>query len=442
MTPASSATERGGRRLNWRQVRILYLRELRGAFRERTIVLNSILIPVFLYPFLLWLALTGMTFVMGQTEDFRSRVVVPEWPQGQAKLRHRLERNERVQLLETRDAASEIENRIKEGEIDALVEFLPATNGGAALAGNFLARITFNQAKERSVAAKERLTELIERYRGEWLKREAAKHGLDAAAWQGFTMTTRNLASKKQMGSFILGLIAPIIFVVMVAIGCFYPAVDALAGERERNTWETLMSTAASRLSLMTAKYLYVASLGALAGMLNLLAVMLTLRPIFGPLLDRAGQTLECSIPLTALPVMLVAGILLAGFIAAGMMLFATFARTFKEGQAMVTPFYMLIMVPVMFLQVPGLQFSVPLACVPIVNITLMVREALSGTFHWAPMGVTLLVSLLLIALSIRLATFILQFEDVMVGSYNGSFFKFLKQHALNPAKSPKGTPE
>ncbi|HWI59331.1 MAG TPA: hypothetical protein VNZ22_19040, partial [Bacillota bacterium] len=207
---------------------------------------------------------------------------------------------------------------------------------------------------------------------------------------------------------------------------------DALAGERERNTWETLMSTAASRLSLMTAKYLYVASLGALAGMLNLLAVMLTLRPIFGPLLDRAGQTLECSIPLTALPVMLVAGILLAGFIAAGMMLFATFARTFKEGQAMVTPFYMLIMVPVMFLQVPGLQFSVPLACVPIVNITLMVREALSGTFHWAPMGVTLLVSLLLIALSIRLATFILQFEDVMVGSYNGSFFKFIKQRALN----------
>src|ERR1017187_1865366 len=86
------------------------------------------------------------------------------------------------------------------------------------------------------------------------------------------------------MGAFMLGLVAPIMFVVMVALGCFYPAVDCIAGERERNTWETLMSTAASRLSVVAAKYLYVASLGGLAGILNLLVIAATLRPVLAPL--------------------------------------------------------------------------------------------------------------------------------------------------------------
>ena len=230
------------------------------------------------------------------------------------------------------------------------------------------------------------------------------------------------------MGAFLLGLIAPVLFVVMVAVGCFYPAVDCIAGERERNTWETLMSTSASRLSVVTAKYLYVASMGGLAGILNLLAIMATLRPVFAPLMARTGQTFDCAIAPGALPVAAVAALLLAGFVAAGMMIFASFARTFKEGQAMITPVYMLTIVPIVFLQVPGIQFTLPLACVPIANVTMMVREALSGVFHWPQIALAVASSLLVIALCLRLATFLLQFEDVVLGSFNGSINKFIRQ--------------
>jgi len=191
------------------------------------------------------------------------------------------------------------------------------------------------------------------------------------------------------------------------------------------------MSTAASRLSVVTAKYLYVASLGAVAGALNLVAVILTVKPIFGPLFAQAGRSIDYTIPMAALPVALTAGLLLAGFIAAGMMIFAAFARTFKEGQSMITPFYMLILIPVVFLQAPGLQFSLALACVPIVNLTLMIREVLTGTFHWPAIGVSLLVSLTLIGLCLLLASYVLQFEDVITGSYGGSFGRFLKERVL-----------
>ena len=46
-------TQRGQGRLYWRDVWVLYAREMRAALREKTIVLNSLFIPVFLYPLLL-----------------------------------------------------------------------------------------------------------------------------------------------------------------------------------------------------------------------------------------------------------------------------------------------------------------------------------------------------------------------------------------------------
>ena len=57
--------------MDWRQVGLLYRREIRAALREKSIVINSILIPAFLYPFLLWAVLNGILFATGQGEKAR-----------------------------------------------------------------------------------------------------------------------------------------------------------------------------------------------------------------------------------------------------------------------------------------------------------------------------------------------------------------------------------
>jgi sodium transport system permease protein len=413
---------------------VLYRREIRSALRERTIVINSILIPILLYPFMMWAMFTGITFVQGQTEGYVSRIMVTAWPGGHAALRREIERDSKIQLVPVTDPAR-AEQQVRSGDLDAVAAFLAAAPAATSLVDNFQLRVTFNKSKERSAAAMDRLTAILGRYREGWLQREASTRGVTPADWQVFVLESRNLASNKQMGAFLLGLMLPLFFVIMVAVGCFYPAVDATAGERERNTWETLMTVAASRGSIVTAKYLYVATVGGVAGLLNLTAMTLSMKPILAPLLAKTGEVLEFSMPVGAVPVLAAAAVLLAGFVAAGMMIFASFARTFKEGQSMITPFYMLIMVPVMFLQVPGLEFSLLLAAIPVVNVTMMVREAISGTFHWPQIAVTVGVSLAVVAALLRLATFILRFEDVMIGSYGGRLATFVQERVLKGAK-------
>jgi len=419
----------------WRAVLILYRREVVSALRERTIVVNSILVPIFLYPFLLWAMFTGITFVQGQSEGLASRVAVAAWPDGHDGLAREFADEERVRLTDRVPAGADA--RIRDGDLDALVEFLPPATAG--LEGNFRVRVTYDESKERSGIAKDRVTAAIDRYREAWLKREAETRAVAPARWEGFAIERRNVATGRDMGRFLLGLMLPLFFVVMVAIGCFYPAVDATAGERERGTWETLMSVAASRTSIVTAKYLYVATFGCLAGTLNLAAVTLTMRPVLAPLLERTGEQMEFSVPLAALPVMIAGTLLLAAFVAAGMMMFAAFARTFREGQSMITPFYLLILLPVMFLQTPGIQFSMPLAFVPVVNVTMMVREAVTGAFHWPQIGVTIVVSLAVVAACVYAASLVLRFEDVVMGSYTGGLAGFLRERVLGRGRRPRG---
>src|SRR5690606_8595726 len=73
-------------RIHWGDVKVLYVREMRAALRERAIVINSIVLPIVLYPVLLWLMFTGLTFVQGLAEGFDSRVVLRGLPDAHAEI--------------------------------------------------------------------------------------------------------------------------------------------------------------------------------------------------------------------------------------------------------------------------------------------------------------------------------------------------------------------
>jgi len=419
----SSGNDREGR-IRIHDIRLLYLREIRSALRERNILVNSILLPIFLYPLILWLAYTGITFVGGQTEGLTSRVVLLNLPTEHRDLEKLLKEADRVQLRSSVNPDSEV----RAGTLDAIVEFSPPSRAGSRLEGNFSARITFDGSKDRSRMARTRVSDLISRYRDRFLEVESERLGLSRSELQQFWIDTQNVASSRQMGQFLLGLMLPLFLIIMLAVGCMYPAIDSTAGEREKSTWETLMTIATPRVNIVIAKYLYVATMASLAGILNLTAMVSSMSAILAPILEDRTEEFTFRIPLTAIPLILLVTILLALFVAAGMMILASFARSFKEGQSLVSPFYIAIFLPVMFLQVPGLNLTPGLALIPIVNVALVFREAIAGTFQWAWIGVTILIELLCITASLMLAVRILRYEDFLLGSYGGNMGRFIKE--------------
>jgi sodium transport system permease protein len=418
---------------NARDVWVLYLQELRSALRERNIVIYSVLLPLLLYPVLMWVVFSAITFVRGQTEGFVSRIALVGLASEHDALRQRLADDDKVQLVDLGGLAPA--DAIREGRLDVAAEFVSEPLAGGS-EPNFRATLTFDSSKDRSAAARERFDEHLREYRADWIEREGARHGVPATEWQQFAVATVNTASQRDIGAFVLKILLPTLLIVMVALGCFYPAIDTTAGERERSTWETTMTLAASRSSVVVAKYLYVATLGVVAGLLNVTAMVVTMGPVFAALGPSAGQTVAFRIPLSAIPVVAFGAALIALFIAAGMMIFAAFARSFREGQSMVSPFYFLTMLPVMFLQSPDVEFSATHAFIPVVNVALMFRDAIGGVFQWPLILVTVLVEVATILTCLGIARRVLQFEDVLMGSYNGSFFKFVRERLLGKERA------
>ena len=424
--------------MNLRDIRILYFRELRSALRDRTIVTASILVPILLYPLILWLAYTGFTFVSGQSANLKSRVMLKNVPALHLLLQQQLRSDPDIEVTTVLDPESGVRN----GTLDAMVEFMPP-NDPSAMEANFRAKIMYDESRDRSGTAESRIEEKIRDYRKKDLERRAGLLGVSRAAFQNLWIDSENVSSNRQMAQFFLGLILPTFLLVMLATGAMNPAIDATAGERENSTWETVMTLATSRSNVLVAKYLYVATMSFTAGVLNLIAMIFSLRTMLAPLFRSSGADIPLSIPLGSIPVIVLGTGLMALLVSAVMMILASFARTFKEGQSMVSPFYVVIMVPLMFLSAPGTEFTPKLALIPIMNVTMMFREAIQGIYHWPLIGITVAVELTCIAAAMLVATHLLRVEDLVTGTYSGSFVKFALER-IKPIKPIKrrGSPQ
>lgn len=423
--------------MNWSEIGILYRRELRSALRERMIVVNGILIPIFMYPILLWAAFTGVTFVQGINEGFVSRIAVENAPPAAHRaLLDTLRGLDDVELIgvtgdTTSAAGADAEPRawddaLASGDVDAILSFRAID--GASLADNFAVDVRYDRAEERSRRARSRIERVVSDYRADWVAREGEALDLDEAERTVFAMAGQNVSTNEDIAQLVLGRMLSIFLVIMVALGCFVPSVDTTAGERERSTWETLMTVSASRTSIVTAKYLYVATLGIVAGLLNVTAMMVSVGAVVRPLLEGNDEAISFAIPWLAAPVMLAGAVALALFFGAAMMILAAFARSFKDGQAMVTPVYWLIFVPLLLGDQTDVNLGPGTALIPIGNVTMMIRDAIGGVFLWPWIGVTLLVTLTLVVLLLLLARQILKFEDFLLGSFDGSFWRFMKE--------------
>jgi len=449
--------------VNRRDTWILYTRELRSALRERTIVVNSILMPIFLYPVLLWVMFSAQVFVQGLNEGFTSRVVfttpvplphttfldtlraresvvvVGRGGEGVAEAQGpsaRLEGNAPATLEVIPE--SEALARLAAGEVDAVVAFLPPETEGRALDDNFRLQVRYDGAETRSARARSRVEAAAAAYRDGWIVREAEARGLGESERSQFVLSLRDVSTADDIGAVLLGQMISFFMVIMVALGCFIPAVDTTAGERERSTWETLMTVSASRASVVASKYLYVATLGIAAAVLNVVALFLSMGAVVRPLMETAGEEITFNIPLVAIPVMMAGAGALALFFAAAMMILAAFARSFKDGQAMVQPVYWLVLLPLFLGQQTDRNLNPVIASVPVANVSMMIRDAIGGVFLWPYIAQTLLVTLATVLLCLAAARWVLRFEDFLIGSFDGSLWRFLRDHRR---RTPGGAP-
>lgn len=389
--------------------------------------MHGILLPVLLYPALLWVEASALVFVTGLAERTPARLAVEDPPGAHAALLDSL-RARGAEILSVPSA--EALALLREGRVDAVVAFPPAGDEAAALPDNFRVFVRYDGAVARSRRARDRVEGAVEGYREAWTLREATLRAVPRASVAPFEVRLANVSSREDVATELLSLTIPLFLVIAVALGCLVPAVDTTAGERERGTWETLLSTGATRTELVAAKYLHVAAFGAAAGVLNATAMTVVVGPVLGSLgLGEPGPGGAGAFTLSGSTWLVMVGgaALLALFFAAIMMLLAGFARTFKDGQAMVTPVFYLALLPLLLGRSPERTLTPALALLPVANVAMAIRDAIRGIFLWPLVLLALATSLVLVVLCLRLAADLLGREDFVLGTHRGGPLAFLR---------------
>lgn len=225
-------------------------------------------------------------------------------------------------------------------------------------------------------------------------------------------VSERIFVAQESGGSAALSLL-PLILLLMTVTGGVYPAIDLTAGERERNTLETLISLPVPKIRLLLAKFVAVVTVTMLTGLMNLLAMFVTLYSLQldTALLGQNGFTLGLAAKLFCVLSVF------ALFYSAVLLLLTSSARSFKEAQAYLIPLLLLSIGPGLIILLPGWTLGHGSSVVPLVNILLLSRDLLVGQASLVPAVVTMLSTVLYGLAVLALAAQIFGTDAVAVGS-------------------------
>jgi sodium transport system permease protein len=90
------------------------------------------------------------------------------------------------------------------------------------------------------------------------------------------------------------------------------------------------------------------------------------------------------------------------------------FAKSYKEAQSYVAPMIFVVIMPAVVGMLPGIDLNVRLALVPILNLSLVCKEMLSGIWHWNYIGIIFGSSCVYAAIALVLAVKMFNREDVI----------------------------
>lgn len=431
--------------MTWRNVRLILTREIRDQLRDRRTLFMIFVLPVLMYPLLGMIMFQFMQFMKEEAtkvlvagvealpttpalvtgEQFAS-----QWFSDVAKadLLH-VTRDERQPTLD------EAKQLVAEGKFEAVVivpadfskrldEFRarlkhpkpatpspsdtpnapkPATPSPSAPPASPIPspEIIYSTAKEKSQLAFLRVSRVLQNWNEEIVRENLKQSEIPVAALQPFQFAEYDAAESEQRNAAVWSKILPFLLLIWALTGAFYPAIDLCAGEKERGTLETLLSSPAQRSEIVWGKLLTVMVFSVATALLNIASIGITGAAVSTHLPELGPP------PAWATGWLVIALLPMAAMFSALCLALAAFAKSTKEGQYYLMPLLLITLPLVVLPLAPGVELNLGNSLIPVTGVMLVMRSMLEGEYAKALPYVppVILVTMLCCQLSIRWAT-------------------------------------
>jgi sodium transport system permease protein len=376
--------------MNLRDTLTVYRKELRDALRDRRTLMSMFLVPAVIMPAILFFfgAATHQVLKKARAEP---PVVAVLGGEDSPAVRAAMDAHPGWIV---KDAPDDWRERIADKRLRAVVEIPADFQASLAMNSPAEVKIYHYEGEFKSGYAVGELREFFINFRERTLAARLKERGLPSGFARPFEIRTENVAPPEKVGGNTFGGFIPYLLILLSFTGVIYPAIDLMAGEKERGTLETLLCSPAARIDLVLGKFLLVLTVSLTTVACSLISMALTVLVGGLALIGSGGVARELAAGAAGtsnLPMIDPLGLLgvvvlvlpLTVLFAATALTISLFARTQKEAQTYLAPLVAVVILPAVAGLLPGVELNATLALVPVLNVALACKALVSGEWPW-----------------------------------------------------------
>jgi sodium transport system permease protein len=401
--------------MNFQNVGIVYRKELTEWLRDRRTLISTVVVPLLAFPILMVGMTTLISVMIGKAEKETPKIMVlggEDSPQVLEKLR----KDDKLEIVQS---SEDWKKRISEKEIRAAVEIPKGFDSALVRGEEQRVNIYYYEGEIKSGFGADHIADFFKDYRDSIITSRLSDRNLPASLIKPFSVMKENVAPPEKVSGAALGGLLGYMVILLSMTGAIYPAIDLTAGEKERGTMETILSSPISRVDLVLGKFFLVLSASLTTAILSIISMGTSFYAVgkSGAISEKGAAVLQLHVGLATVLSVLLMALPLAVLFAAALLTIALFAKSYKEAQSYLTPMTFIVVIPAVASLLPGVELTPKLALLPILSTSLVCKEIVAGTFHWNYILLILLSSSVYAAGALFLAVKMFQRESVLFRS-------------------------
>lgn len=407
-----------------KMMKAIFKKEMIDILRDKKTLFMGIILPLILYPVIMIVMTQIMTMSMTSVANKEINIAFEKTPNKDLITtieNYTDEDTVGINIVDTKDYKKDLD----EGNIDAYIGVK-----GENKIENY--KIYINSSKENSSNVSSMLESIFITYKEDKVKNKIEESRLDVnETLEPVVYSTVDVAENEEVAGFLLGQILPFILIMGVLLGAIYPAIDSMAGEKERGTLETLFTLPITNLELVMGKYLAVSLCAIVTAILNVASILMTFMYILitGKL---SGQLFSDSFNMYALAgplfITMICVCLFAMVVSAVSMCVCSLAKSFKDAQNYITPVMFLVLIPSYASMIPNLNLNRTTSVIPVVNISLLIKSVLSNNVNLGLIALVFISNFAFVILAVILLSKMFNSEEILFGSSRN--FSFLEKRS------------
>ena len=353
-------------------------KEVIDIFRDRRTIIMMVVVPLFLIPVLLGTVFKITKSMAEKASEKQLKVQIygqeyaPDLYQAFADMN-------KVIILDQIPTDS-IQSYIQQEFLDVAIHVDSDYKVNIAKNGQAKIRIQFKGTDSFGIT-KDRINGVLKKFENQIVSERMDRLNLKPEVVRAYNINYEDVASKQEKFGKIAGGWFPYVFIIFGFMGAMYPALDLGAGEKERGTLETILSSPASRLDIVLGKFLVVLLAAFLTAFLALggMAVGIQRIPDIPPevliVINEVLNPKTIGLIMTlVLPV--------AAFFSAMLLGLSIYAKSFKEAQSIVAPLNIVIIFPAVIGTLPGMELNAITSLIPVLNVSLASKDIIAGVIN------------------------------------------------------------